>query len=70
MQQSLRDRHKDINVVTPDDLFLPNLTLLPGGHALCHSWLPEILTARLEVGDQEDTTASSPLQLSSAGVVQ
>lgn len=58
--QSLRDRHKDINVVTPDDLFLPNLTLLPGGHALCHSWLSEILTARLEVGDQEDTTPLLP----------
>lgn len=57
--QSLRDRHKDINVVTPNDLFLPNLTLLPEG-ALCHSWLPEILTARLEVEDQEDTTPLLP----------
>lgn len=58
--KSLCDRHGDIHVVTPDDLFLPNLTLLPGGHALCHSWLPEILTTRLEVGDQEDTTPLLP----------
>ena len=59
----LRERHKDINVVTPDDLFLRNLTLLPGGDALCHSWLPEKLTARLEVGNQEDATPLLPFSV-------
>ena len=58
--QRLRQRHKDITVVTPEDLFLPNLTLLPGGKALDHSWLPEKLTARLEMGNWEDTTPLLP----------
>ncbi|MCY4173547.1 MAG: hypothetical protein OXF25_05700 [Cyanobacteria bacterium MAG CAR3_bin_5] len=61
--ERLRERHKTIKVVTPDDLFLPNLTLLPGGHALCHSWLPGKLTARLEVGNQEDTTPLLPFSV-------
>ncbi|KKZ13114.1 MAG: hypothetical protein TE42_01720 [Candidatus Synechococcus spongiarum SP3] len=63
--ERLRQRYKDITVVTPDDLFLDNLTLLPGGNALEHSWLPEKLTARLEMGNWEDTT---PLLPFSAGV--
>lgn len=61
--ERLRERHKDINVVTPDDLFLPALTLLPGGHALCHSWLPEKLTARLDVGGGEDATPLLPFSV-------
>ena len=61
--ERLRERHKNINVVTPDDLFLPTLTLLPGGHALCNSWLPEKLTARLEVGNCEDTTPLLPFSV-------
>lgn len=61
--ERLRERYKNINVVTPDDLFLPTLTLLPGGHALRHSWLPEKLTARLEVGNWEDTTPLLPFSI-------
>ena len=61
--ERLREHYKDINVVTPDDLFLPTLTLLPGGHALRHSWLPEKLTARLEVGDVGDTTPLLPFSV-------
>ena len=61
--ERLRERHKGINVVTPDDLFLSNLTLLPGGQALHHSWLPEKLTARIEVGDGKDTTPLLPFSV-------
>ena len=60
--ERLRERHTDINVVTPDDLFLDQLTLLPGGQALDHSWLPEKLTARLDVGGQ-DTTPLLPFSV-------
>ena len=66
--ERLRERYKNINVVTPDDLFLPSLTLLPGGHALCHSWLPEKLTARLEVGNWEDTTPLLPFSVCLQGL--
>ena len=61
--ERLRERHKNINVVTPDDLFLPTLVLLPGGHALRHSWLPEKLTTHLEVGNWEDTTPLLPFSI-------
>ena len=61
--ERLGERHKGINVVTPDDLFLPNLTLLPGGHALCHSWLPKKLTTRLEMGNREDATPLLPFSV-------
>ena len=58
-------RNRRIDVVTPSDLFLDKLTLLPGGalgdleergkdNKYCNSWLPEKLTARLDVDDQED----------------
>jgi len=61
--EQLRTHHKnEIDVVTPDELFLPNLTLLPGGKALVKSWLPEKLVAAPLTVDGQDHTPLLPFK--------
>ncbi len=39
----------DIVVITPEDIFLPELHLLPGKNSLANSWLPQILDGNLSI---------------------